>query len=70
MNKKLLLTVLDILLPVVLYLLATQLPWSTWPILWLIFFIILAYNLLRKKFYGYYAFDHPEQDDTYPPISK
>lgn len=60
---KILLTLLDILLPVVLYFFVVTVGWPTWQSLLLIFFVILAYNLLRKRFYGYYAFDHPEADD-------
>lgn len=67
---KILLTLLDILLPVALYIFIINVSLPTWQSLLIIFCIILAYNLLRKYFYGYYAFDHPDSDDDVPPASK
>jgi hypothetical protein len=68
--KKMVLTVLDILLPVLLYFFVILINLSTWKSLLLIFFMVLVYNLLRKKFYGYYAFDHPEPDENNSSTSK
>lgn len=68
--KKMVLTVLDILLPVLLYFFVILINLSTWKSLLLIFFMVLVYNLLRKKFYGYYAFDYPEPDENDSSTSK